>query len=50
MQIAATNPLALDKESISESVMLREKEIYTDQAKSSGKPNNILLKKWLKAE
>ena len=44
MQIAATNPIALDKESIPESVMLREKDIYTEQSKSSGKPKNIIEK------
>ena len=44
MQIAATNPIALDRESIEESVISREKEIYTDQAKTSGKPENIIEK------
>ena len=44
MQIAATNPIALDRESISESVISREKEIYAEQAKSSGKPENIIEK------
>tara|TARA_B100002051_G_scaffold264996_1_gene290506 strand:- start:671 stop:1306 length:636 start_codon:yes stop_codon:yes gene_type:complete len=44
MQIAATNPLGLDRESISESVISREKEIYIDQAKTSGKPDNIIEK------
>jgi len=44
MQIAATNPIGLDRESISESVISREREIYTDQAKSEGKPDNIIEK------
>ena len=44
MQIAATNPIALDRESISESVISRERVIYTDQAKTSGKPENIVEK------
>jgi|TARA_B110000263_G_scaffold250054_1_gene270155 elongation factor Ts len=44
MQIAATNPIALDRESIPESVISREKDIYSDQAKSSGKPDNIIEK------
>ena len=44
MQIAATNPIALDRDSISESVISREKEIYAEQAKSSGKPENIIDK------
>ena len=44
MQIAATNPIALDRESIPESVSSREKEIYADQARTSGKPENIIEK------
>ena len=44
MQIAATNPIALDRESIPELVSSREKEIYADQAKTSGKPENIIEK------
>lgn len=44
MQIAATNPIGLDKESINESIISREREIYTDQAKSEGKPDNIIEK------
>ena len=44
MQIAATNPLGLDRESINESVISREREIYRDQAKSEGKPENIIEK------
>ena len=44
MQIAATNPIALDKESVSDKIISKEKEIYTEQAKSSGKPENIIEK------
>jgi elongation factor Ts len=44
MQIAATNPISLDKESISADLIAKEKEIYTDQAKSSGKPDIIIEK------
>ena len=44
MQIAATNPIALDRKSIGDSVISREKEIYADQAKTSGKPENIIEK------
>ena len=44
MQIAATNPISLDKDSVSTDVIKKEKEIYTDQAKSSGKPDNIIEK------
>ena len=44
MQIAATNPVALDRESIDEEIISREREIFTDQAKSEGKPENIVEK------
>jgi len=44
MQIAATNPIALCREEVSQKVIDREKEIYTEQAKSSGKPDNIIEK------
>ena len=44
MQIAATNPLAIDREYVSESILKREKEIYIEQAKSSGKPDDIIEK------
>ena len=44
MQIAATNPISLDKNSVSEELINKEKEIYTEQAKSSGKPDNIIEK------
>ena len=44
MQIAATNPISLDKNSVPEDVIAKEKEIYTEQAKSSGKPDNIIEK------
>ena len=44
MQIAATNPIALDIDSVSEDVVSKEKEIYIEQAKASGKPDNIIEK------
>ena len=44
MQIAATNPQALDRESLTEDVVAREKNIYAEQAQSSGKPANIIEK------
>ena len=44
MQIAATNPLSLDRQSIDPAVTAREKEIFTDQAKAEGKPDNIIEK------
>ena len=44
MQIAATNPISLDKNSVADHIIAKEKEIYTEQAKSSGKPDNIIEK------
>ena len=44
MQIAATNPIALSREKVPQEVIEREKEIYSDQAKSSGKPEDIIEK------
>ena len=42
MQIAATNPIALDRDLIDDNVVAREKDIFTEQAKSQGKPDNII--------
>ena len=44
MQVAATNPISLDKDSVSDDIINKEKEIFTEQAKSSGKPDNIIEK------
>ena len=44
MQIAATNPTSIDIESMDVKLIEREKEIYIDQAKSEGKPENIISK------
>jgi len=44
MQIAATNPISLTREEVSQKVIDREKDIYSEQAKSSGKPDNIIDK------
>ena len=44
MQIAATNPLSISRDEIDQSVLDREKEIFADQAKESGKPENIIDK------
>ena len=44
MQIAATNPVALDRDSIDEVIVVREKDIFMEQAKSQGKPDNIIEK------
>lgn len=41
MQIAATNPVSLDKDSVPEDVREHEFEIYKAQAAESGKPENI---------
>jgi len=44
MQVAATNPLAVDREGVDVAVVEREKEIYKAQALDSGKPENIIDK------
>ena len=44
MHIAATSPLSVKVEDISSDIIEKEKEIYTDQAKKSGKPENIIEK------
>ncbi len=44
MQIAATNPIAVIREDIPESIITREKDIYTEQAKATGKPDNVIEK------
>ncbi len=44
MHVAATNPLALTADEVDASVVAREKEIFADQARQSGKPENIIEK------
>lgn len=44
MHIAATCPISVNIQDIPESVISKEKEIYAEQAKSSGKPDNIIEK------
>ena len=44
MQIAATNPLALNVESLDENIVNREKNIFKEQAESQGKPEKIIEK------
>ena len=44
MHVAATNPLALTDAEIDPSVIAREKDIFSDQARQSGKPENIIEK------
>ncbi|MFO7600079.1 MAG: translation elongation factor Ts [Candidatus Desulfacyla sp.] len=44
IQVAATNPVAIDRESVPADLLAREKEIYASQAKASGKPEKVLDK------
>ena len=44
MQIAATNPLAIQREDIDQIIIDHEKEIFTEQAKDSAKPKNVIEK------
>ena len=44
MQVAATNPLSISREDIDNTILEREKAIYSDQAKESGKPDSIIDK------
>ena len=44
MQIAATNPISVNREDVSGDVIDREKDIYTEQAKATGKPDNVIEK------
>jgi len=44
MQIAAMNPVAIDKVNVSQEIIDKEIEIGRDQAKREGKPENILDK------
>ena len=44
MQIAAGNPISIDKDSLDAKLVEKEKEIYKEQAKAEGKPDNIIEK------
>ena len=44
MHIAASNPLFLDRESVTEELLEEEKEIFRQQAKNEGKPVEIAEK------
>ena len=44
MQVAATNPVSLDRDSIDKNITLREKDIFLEQAKKEGKPEAIIEK------
>ena len=44
MHIAATSPISVNIEDVGDDVISKEKEIFIDQAKNSGKPDNIIEK------
>jgi elongation factor Ts len=44
MQIAATNPVSIDRESVPGDILEKEREIYAVQAKESGKPEKVIEK------
>ena len=44
MQIAATAPIAVDREQVPETVLQKEREIYAVQARESGKPDGVIPK------
>ncbi|HSW39371.1 MAG TPA: translation elongation factor Ts [Acidobacteriota bacterium] len=44
MHIAASDPRFISKENVTEDVLAREREIYAEQARGSGKAENILDK------
>lgn len=44
MHIAASNPLSLTPDDLSPEVVERERQIFAEQAKASGKPDNIIEK------
>ena len=44
LQIAAMNPRWLSREDVPEEIINKEKEIYTEELKNSGKPEHIIAK------
>jgi elongation factor Ts len=44
MHIAASDPRFIRKEDVAEDVLAKEKEIYREQARATGKPDNVLDK------
>jgi elongation factor Ts len=44
MQIAASNPLAIDRQGLPSGAEEKEREIYTTQARDSGKPEKVIEK------
>ena len=44
MHIAATNPIGITPEDVPAETLAREKDIYMDQARQTGKPENVIEK------
>jgi elongation factor Ts len=44
MQVAASDPRFVRKEDVTEEVLAKEREIYREQARATGKPENVLDK------
>lgn len=44
MHVAATNPLSLTKDDVDPAVADRERKVFSEQARESGKPENIIEK------
>ncbi len=44
MHIAASDPRFIRREDVTEDILAREREIYKEQARSTGKPENVLEK------
>ncbi len=44
MHIAATNPLALDTDSIDKTILEKEISLINEELKSTGKPEDIIIK------
>lgn len=44
IQIAATSPIAIDRERVPQDILEKEREIYATQAKDSGKPEKVIEK------
>jgi len=44
MHIAASDPRFVNKEDVTEDVLAKEREIYREQARATGKPENVLDK------
>jgi elongation factor Ts len=44
MHVASTNPMALTSAEVDQATLEREKAIFADQARATGKPENIIAK------